>query len=413
MRWKSCSRTIVVFSILTMASGLAPGAWAGGKDQVQGNAEAGKVTVSVLYNFQGPPDDGQRPQAGLARDKEGNLYGTTTYGGPLRGGFYFGVVFELDENGKESVLYMFTGGADGGLPWAPLIRDSAGNLYGTTLAGGNFENCTDGCGVVFRVDPAGNETVLHAFVGGTKDGCLPAAGLVRDSTGNLYGTTLQCGGLGYGIVFKLDREGNETVLHSFNGWSYGDGENPDGGLLLAKDGNLYGVVSYGGASDNGAVYRVSKKGKEALLFSFGGGEKDGCQPTGTPAMDASGNIYGTTVYCGSSNYGIVWELSTERTETVLHTFSGGSSDGASPQAGVILNRGVLYGDTIGGGASNGGTVFRLKLNKNNGFTLLHSFTLSNGEGPFGGLIRDTQGNLYGTSEIGGLSDDGTVWKLTP
>ena len=129
-------------------------------------------------------------------------------------------------------------------------------------------------------------------------------------------------------------------------------------------------------------------------------------------MDTAGNIYGTTYYCGPSNYGTVWKLSPDHIETVLHAFSGGASDGASPVAGVIVNKGALYGDTLAGGPSNGGTVFRLMPNKKSKIKLLHGFTQSDGEGPAGGLIQDEQGNFYGTSEVGG-DGFGTVWKLTP
>jgi uncharacterized repeat protein (TIGR03803 family) len=237
------------------------------------------------------------------------------------------------------------------------------------------------------------------------------AGLVRDSSGNLYGTTLQCGGLGYGTVFKLGPKGDETVLHSFNGYRYGDGYGPYG-LLLDKEGNLYGVTALGGSSNNGLVYKLDKNGNETSLYSFSGGTRDGCQPTGTPAMDTAGNLYGTTIYCGSSNYGVVWKLSAEHTETVLHTFSGAPLDGASPQAGVILSKGILYGDTAFGGASDDGTIFELMPNKNDKMILLHSFTSSEGVAPYGGVIRDAQGDLYGTSESGG-DGHGTVWKLTP
>ena len=368
-------------------------------------------TLDVLYNF--TLQSGAEPLAGLVRDKTGNLYGTTDSGG-VNTCFndYCGVVFELDASGNEHILYEFTGGKDGGMSGAPLIRDPSGNLYGTAYVGGNFDKCGEGCGVVFQINEAGKEKVLHTFRGGTKDGCGPLAGLVKDSAGNLYGTTFHCGTWGYGTVFKLDHKGNETLLHSFSGRDNGDGENPYG-LLLDRKGNLYGVAVMGGTSDNGVVYKLDKNGHETVLHSFGGGNSDGCQPIGTPTMDAAGNLYGTTFDCGSySGDGIVWKLSASHKETVLHRFSGGSTDGAEPRSGVILSKGILYGETWLGGPSNFGTIFELKQNQHNKMILLHTFTGADGVGPWGDMIQDAQGNFYGTTSIGGYAW-GTAWKLTP
>ncbi len=369
-------------------------------------------TLDVLYNF--TLQSGAKPLAGLVRDKAGNLYGTTDSGGLLDCfNDYCGVVFELDASGNESILYSFTGGKDGGMSVAPLIRDFSGNLYGTASVGGNRHNCGEGCGVVFQIKAAGKETVLHTFRGGTKDGCEPWAGLVRDGEGNLYGTTYGCGAWGYGTVFKLDHKGNETLLHSFSGHDHGDGENPYG-LLLDKQGNLYGVAGMGGTSDNGVVYKLDKNGHETVLYNFAGGNSDGCQPIGTPTIDTVGNLYGTTPYCGSpaGGFGIVWKLDASHKETVLHRFSGGPTDGANPQSGLILSKGILYGETSNGGTSNFGTIFELKQHQSNKMILLHSFTGSDGVDPWGDMIRDAQGNFYGTTSIGG-SAWGTAWKLIP
>ena len=214
---------------------------------------SGKETV--LHQFTGK-EDGGTPYGGVVRDNLGNLYGTTDFGGDLAcyGGEGCGTVFKIDKTGRESVLYAFTGASDGAFPEGALIRDAAGNLYGTTVAGGN-ESCGAGCGIVFKLDPAGRETILHSFTG-PPDGKwpdlqTPGAGLVRDAAGNVYGTTQfggaagGCHGDGCGTVFKLDPSGHETVLHSFTGGA--DGSVPQG-LILDAAGNLYGTTNFGGYS---------------------------------------------------------------------------------------------------------------------------------------------------------------------
>ena len=196
-----------------------------------------------LHTFTG--GDGYQPYAGLVRDSAGNLYGTTAGGGT----YGAGVVFQLDATGAETVLYSFTGGADGATPVADVKRDSAGNLYGTTAGGGTY-----GAGVVFQLDATGAYTVRYTFTGGA-DGANPYARLVRDSAGNLYGTTVNGGAYGYGVVFKLDTTGAETVLHSFTGGK--DGANPYAGLLLDSASNLYGTTYYGGAYGKGVAFKIT------------------------------------------------------------------------------------------------------------------------------------------------------------
>jgi len=379
-------------------------------------------TFTDVYNFTWS-GGGSFPQAGLVRGAAGNLFGTTANSGEYPP--TYGTVFKVTKAGKESVLYNFTGGSDGGYPYAGLVRDAAGNLYGETTVGGDLNSCSgSGCGTVFKVDPSGTETVLHNFTGGTTDGCTPNGGLLRDQAGNLYGTTTNCGASGYGTVFKVDPSGTETVLHNFAGGS-SDGANPAyASLLRDQAGNLYGTTYGGGTSNAGVVYELSKSGTETALYSFAGGLSDGCYPFGTPAMDKKGNLYGTAESCGSSDKGIVWKLSKKGAETVLHNFAGGPSDGAYPYAGVIMDaNGNLYGNTLGGGNQNYtgyGTVY--ELSKSGTFTLLHTFDEADGAYASGGLVRDAVGNLYGTTQYGGNSSCnasgapygcGTVWKLTP
>ncbi len=363
-------------------------------------------TFKVLYNFKGSKD-GATPYAPLIRDDAGNLYGTAEAGGASGAG----TVFKVNKSGKETVLYSFTGGADGANPFAGLVRDAAGNLYGATAYGG-----ASGVGTVFKLSKTGKETVLHSFAGGTSDGCYPFGGLLQDTVGNLYGTTEVCGASGVGTVFKISKTGNETILHSFAGGST-DGEFPSfTSLLMDANDNLYGVAEQGGTSNLGVVYKLSKAGKLTVLHSFAGGTTDGCDAFGTPAMDAAGNLYGTANACGSSEVGIVWKVSKKGKETVLHNFTAGPSDGSEPVAGVVMDaEGNLYGDTYQGGSANLGTVY--KLNTKGKITLLHTFTGSDGDYPYAGVLRDASGNLYSTTIYGGSGQTckngcGTVWQIT-
>jgi uncharacterized repeat protein (TIGR03803 family) len=203
------------------------------------------------------------------------------------------------------VLYSFIGGNDGKYPEAGVIQDAKGNLYGTTSYGG--ASCY--CGTVFVLDTHGTETLLHSFAGGT-DGVDPYAGLLMDAKGNLYGTTSEGGTSGYGAVFKLTKAGKETVLYSFCPEGYpctDDGASPYAGLVMDAKGNFYGTTGSGGTSGYGTVFKLSKSGKESVLYSFTG--LDGENPyLGFLLMDAKGNLYGTTSYGGSDGYGTVWKL---------------------------------------------------------------------------------------------------------
>jgi uncharacterized repeat protein (TIGR03803 family) len=363
-------------------------------------------TFTVLYNFPGSPDWAE-PYAGLFLDTEGNLYGTTAYGGNSD----CGTVYELSKTGEETILYNFcsqTNCTDGEEPQGGVIRDAAGNSYGTTILGGAY-----GDGTVFEVSKTGSETVLHSF--GYPDGVTPRARLIRDKVGNLYGTTTEggtgCGNGGCGVVFKVAVNGTETVLHSFNG---SDGAYPTAGLVRDVAGNFYGTTYAGGTKNYGTVFKLSKTGKLTVLHSFT--ESDGANPDGDVIRDAAGNFYGTTYAGGASNVGTVFKLSRAGKETVLHSF--GYPNGAYPTRGLVQDiAGNFYGTTYyGGGSGCGagcGVVF--KVSKTGEETVVHSFAgyPSDGGYPFGGLIRDAKGNIYGTTVSGGIYDGGTVWKLTP
>jgi uncharacterized repeat protein (TIGR03803 family) len=363
---------------------------------VVGTKSAEPQTFKVLYKFKGGSDGGH-PFAALIRDAAGNLYGTTRYGGAHG----FGTVFKLSNAGKETVLYSFARHGDGAYPMADLVRDANGNLYGTTNEGG-----ASGNGILFELDKTGKETVLHSFCSetGCTDGANPQAGLVRDASGNLYGTTSNSGP-GYGTVFMLDTSGNETVLYDFGGNS--DGANPVADLVRDAAGNLYGTTYYG---NSGTVFEVDKDGNHTVLYGFSGGA-DGGNPAAGLVRDASGNLYGTTRYGGQYDSGTVFELASADRETVLHSF-GSQGDGAYSVGGLVRDAaGNLYGTTGWGGAYGYGTVF--KLSKAGKETVLHSFAGSDGKFPYAALVRDAKGNLYGTTYAGGASGRGTVFKLTP
>ncbi len=355
-------------------------------------------TLTVLYNFGGAADGGD-PYASLIRDSAGNLYSTGGYGGT----FFAGVVYKVDPQGNETVLYNFTGGADGAYPESPVVLDRSGNLYGTTTQGGSAN-----AGVVFKVDPDGNETVLHNFTGGT-DGIIPAGGLTLDSAGNLYGTTGQGGTYNDGVVYKIDKNGAETILHTFTG-AANDGKYPSYTTVrIGPDGNLYGVTQEGGSAGQGILYRLGKSGL-TILHNFTGGTTDGCNVVGVPSLDKNGNIYGVTSSCGTGQYGTVWKVSKTGAETVLHNFAGGPSDGQYPLSGVVLDaNGNLYGSTETGGASNLGTAYR--VTQQGHFTLLRSFSGPDGKYVYSSLLL-SDGALYGTALNGGTLGYGTVWKIT-
>jgi uncharacterized repeat protein (TIGR03803 family) len=366
------------------------------------SAGAQAATLTALHAFSG--GDGAFPAAGVIRDSQGNLYGTTELGGA--GGY--GTAFKVDAGGNETTLYNFcteTNCTDGASPAAGLLRNKKGNLTGTTYAGGTDTSCGsgNGCGTVFELRPNGTLSTLHSFDGA--DGTFTYARLARNGS-NLYGTVFE-GVAGYGAVFGLTLNGVETELYEFLGGA--DGAYPKAGVIRDTQGNLYGET-YGGGTGSGTVFEIPAGGSEKVLYSFAGGT-DGAKPSGGLIRDASGNLYGTTEQGGASGMGTVFMVAPGGTETLLHSFAGGS-DGASPRAGVIRKGGKLYGTTYKGGASNDGTVFEFTLKKS-AETMLYAFSGSDGQNPECALVLDTSGNLYGTTFGGGASNDGTVFKLTP
>jgi uncharacterized repeat protein (TIGR03803 family) len=358
--------------------------------------ESHAQTFTVLHSFSGS-SDGANPEAGVVLDSGGTLYGTTVSGGPSGAG----TIFKVDPNSNSSLVYRFTGGADGGSPVDKLYRDANGNLYGTTESGGSYNQ-----GLAFEISTTGVETVLHVF-GALRDGDVPAAGLIRDSNGNLFGTTMLGGRSNRGTVFKIDPSHNETVLHSFRL----DGAFPQGPVILDSAGNLYGTT-YGTSTTWGSVFELTPAGVSTVLHKFTG-KNDGGAPRAGLIMDAGGLLYGTTVYGGTHRAGTVFKVDPVTSqETVLHSFSGGT-DGGDPYGALTMDSsGNLYGTTYYGGTFGYGTIF--KLDRAGHETVLYSFTGgSDGLGPMAGLTFDGAGNLYGTTYYGGANGAGVVFKLIP
>ncbi len=363
------------------------------------SAVSAQTTLITLHTFSGSGSDGANSYARLVRDSAGNLYGTTAGGGA----FHQGIVFRVDASGNETVLYNFTGGTDGGNPRSGLLRDTAGNLYGITAGGGK------GQGVVFKLDPNGVETVLHALT--MAEGSGSASGLTLDSSGNFYGTTELGGAYNQGVAFKLDASGNYSVLHSFGKHASLDGSQPYAGLVRDAAGNLYGTTFGGGRYGQGTVYKVDASGNESVIYSFRGGS-DGSSPSSTLVLDQAGNLYGTTDNGGTGNLGTVFKVAPSGIEKVLHRF-GSVNDGASPFVGLVKDgAGNLYGVTDGGGVYGHGSVFR--VDNSGSETVLYSFAgSSDGARPEAALWRDAAGNLYGTTlDRGSGHDAGTVFELT-
>jgi uncharacterized repeat protein (TIGR03803 family) len=364
------------------------------------SAHAQDYSYSNVHSFGSAQGDGANPTVPFAFDAEGNLYGTTATGGA----FGYGAIYKIAVSGQESVLYSFTGIAgDGASPLGSVIVDAQGNLYGTTEYGGDL-SCphTLGCGTVFKLDTAGNETILHTFTG-TGDGANPIGGIAMDAQGNLYGTTISGGPQGDGIVYKLDPSGVVTVLNLISGT----------GVFLESGGVVYGTGI--------GIFEVSVTGNlilgDLISFSLNPGI----------AIDAQGNFYGTATFGGYEHKkrpigsGYAFRMDSHGNVTILHEFCGAGSpascpDGAWPYGGLVIDSaGNLYGMTSHGGKGGNGLVFMMDPSTGNE-TVLHNF-MSQESGPYrpmANLAIDGQGNLYGTTQLGGSDRGGSAFEmLTP
>jgi uncharacterized repeat protein (TIGR03803 family) len=396
---------------------------------------AGAMAYSLLRlgDFNGGAD-GATPLAGVIMDHAGSLYGTTSAGAKD-----YGTIFKIPPRQALDTLYTFcskSSCSDGASPHAGLIMDQSGSLYGTTNSGGAHDG-----GTVFEFTSGGVERVLYSFcttiVGGyCGDGAFPVAGVIRDKAGNLYGTTTLGGTNDVGVVFELSfdaRTGNwtENVLYSFcpMGTASGcpDGKTPLAGVVMDAAGNLYGTTEFGGAHEQGTVFKVRPSLKsESVVYSFCSQKNcgDGSEPNAGLIIDQTGHLYGTTEYggnllhCGNGG-GVAFEAGPSAgTEKVLHAFCSRTTppsdgDGSYPKASLFKDAaGDLYGTTTTGGASGQGVVFRL-IGRTE--SVLYSFCSYSGcpEFPVAGVIMDTAGNFYGTTseEAGSSKPDGAVFEL--
>jgi len=365
--------------------------------------------------------DGVNPYGGLVMDAAGNLYGTTRWGGngTLCYGGGCGTIYKITPEGDESIVYNFAGGPnDGREPLDTLAMDASGNLYGTTNLGGGTGCGGNGCGSAFKVAPDGTETILHRFAEDGIDGVRPVNGVVVDAKGNVYGTAYSGGAYGGGVAYWIKPNGREIVLHAFG--NTGDWVNPNS-LVRSKTGDFVGTTD---AADGctticGSVFSLTRAGGYSILHSFTPGT-DGAAPNGGVIFDPSGNMYGTTrsggtVGCGGIyGCGTVYKLTPAGVETVLYSFTTAAADGRFPVGGLVRDKdGNLFGTTqYGGTASKGGngTVFMIAPDGTE--SILHDFAKQGGAHPMSSLLADHMGNLFGTTVSGpGATAFGTVFAL--
>ena len=361
----------------------------------------------------------------LIQGSDGNFYGTT-YGG---GTYGMGTVFKVTPAGELTALYSFcaqTGCPDGQWPYAGLVQASDGNFYGTTALGG-----ANNYGTVFKITPEGALTTLHSFNG--TDGANPGAALIQADNGNFYGTTCNGGnvqacpsGPGCGTVFEITAAGEVSVLHTFDG---SDGADAYAALIQASDGNFYGTTARGGLDDCspypgcGTIFKMAPAGNLTTLYTFHG--TDGWMPGGGLVQATNGNLYGTTQWGGASNNGTIFEITPGGQLTTLHSFD--FTHGGFPTAALVqANDGNFYATTAAGGlygwsanwpyGSGDGTLF--EITPGGELTTLHNFDMTDGAGPWGGLVQATDGNFYGVTISGGTgancapSGCGTVFSLS-
>jgi uncharacterized repeat protein (TIGR03803 family) len=373
----------------------------------------------VLHSFDG--SDGLAPEARLIQGMDGNIYGTTAFGGLPDGcpdQFGCGVIFKIDAAGQYTVLHQMIPLEGGFL--RGLVQTPDGLLYGvaSTYGSGPPTGCgfANSCGTLFRIDTTGNFTLLHNF--GTTDGLYPTGRLLLGRNGFFYGTT-------YSSIYRADTAGNVTTLHTFDG-SEGLGLN---GPLVEDDlGNFYGTASLGGFSGCflyphfkdtcGTVFKMDRAGNVTVLHFFNGGSE--FEPAGELVRGPDGSLYGTTQGGGwLSLGGAAFKIDTGDNYSVVHVFNtaGYGPEGMMSEAGLLLaSNGVFYGTNSLDGlpvmSSNvKGTVFR--MNANGAVEVLRTFTGSDGATPYAGLLQGKDGNLYGTTVFGGANNKGTIFRLDP
>jgi uncharacterized repeat protein (TIGR03803 family) len=347
-----------------------------------------------------------RSELVLAND--GNLYFTSSAGGEG-----IGTVSKLTPSGTLSVLHALNDTDEGAASYGKIMQASDGNLYGTMYYGGTKDR-----GVVFKVTLAGTYTVLRSFGQTSKDASNPYTGLVQAADGNLYGTTLLGGAQDMGTVFRISTNGDFAIVHEFGG---SDGRNPEGTLVIGADGNLYGTTLQGGDKNRGAIYRITTGGAFTLLYSFPelgafsanavATNATGANPRAGLLLAADGNFYGTAYQGGTNGFGTVFRITPTGTLNVVHAFTGPSFGGARPLSGLVQDTaGNFYGTTEGGGYLNSGSAYR--IDPAGQFTLLHGFTglTTDGSQPYAGLTL-LDGYLYGVTTTDVFGSAGTLFRL--
>jgi uncharacterized repeat protein (TIGR03803 family) len=371
-------------------------------------------TYKVLHNFTGGPQDGQSPHAGVTMDTAGNLYGTTYYGGSTTNG----TAYKLTKNGSgfvySGLIHSFGSETDGSNPDSKVTIGPDGALYGATNIGVPNTGCGNlGCGIIFKL--TGTESVAYQFTGQRPDSGYPDSAPIFDPSGNMFGALP--GDICCGIVYELTRSGSgwkENDIYPFKGTS--DGSVPKGGVIRDQAGNLYGVTYAGGTHNGGVVYELSPVGSgwtEKVLYNFDPASA-GINPMGGLLLDQAGNLYGTTTLGGPLGGGTVFMLSHGTwTLTVIHKFQR-TARGPLPAASLSFDAaGNLYGTTLYGGSSDLGTVFKLTRGSWT-YSVLKNFTNgADGGLPQSDVIFDASGHLYGTASKGGTSHLGVVWQITP
>ena len=363
-------------------------------------------TDIILHSFTDTSTDGDQPHGALTFDGT-SLYGMTVVAGPGGGG----IVYRINPDGSGfNIVHGFVPNSPSG-GWRPngSLALNGTALYGMTRHGGGVNR-----GDIFTVNTDGSGyNVLHAFSGTPNDGEMAVGSLTLSNT-ILYGMTSTGGSSGFGTVFSLNTDGSAyQVLHSFVGTA-GDGKSPNFGKLTLANSKLYGTTVTGGASNSGTIYSMNTDGTGfSLVHSFVGGVSEGRYPYSSDLTLIGSQLYGMTGLGGSNDLGTVFRINLDGTNfTMLHSFSGTSSDGSSPYGSVTSFGSKLYGTTRQGGTNNAGTVFSINLD-GSGFSLLNSFTWTPNDGAFPeGDVIGIGSALYGVTTQGGVgSDFGTVFAI--
>lgn len=376
-------------------------------------SRAQTFTTLASFNFA----DGGYPASSLVEGLDGNFYGVTPDGGSLD--CYplgCGALFRMSPQGAITLLNNFPCSLaclNGAKPIGSLVLASDGNFYGTTTAGGNYNNCSifQGCGTIFELSADGRFRTVHAFVGKTEGG-LSSAALIQATDGNLYGTARVGGVADAGTVFQVTLQGKVTTLHSFRKT---DGSDPIGALVQGSNGNFYGTTSSGGAHDAGTVFEVTPQGDLSTLHDFCSDANcaDGSSPVAGLVLTTNGNFYGTTRGGVGKAAGTIFEITPTGTLTTLYTFCAQArcADGNHPKASLIqASDGNLYGTTFSGGVQRQGTIF--EITPTGTLTTLHRFQYANGANPYGGLMQASSGNFYGLATYGGTGTFGIAFSLS-